>query len=120
MYFVPETDCTGVVFGTPGYNKRITRALEKAGDVVIVGNSPAGFTNSTPALALYGYLCNQLKLIHIFSKARETMDILSSQEAAPAESAGVGRKAVAEAAPYKDTLDYQHFLDEMKAEQRMR
>jgi len=117
-YFIPETDCVGFKLGSPEYNKILDDALEKAQQVVIEDDALTSLVHSTSPRWLYTYLYRQLQLTRIFSHATariQAMKEARGNDTAGEDAADIIRKAVAEAEPYKENLDYDHFLAKMRA-----
>lgn len=112
--FIPPTDALPVVFGTRACNEQIRNALGALRTVKIDRNRSSRITSATPPQALLSFLSRNLRLVGIYSDAREKLDadILAGKPLSELQQAVAW--AETQAAPYRMDPDYSRLSSDLK------
>jgi len=105
--FIPPTDCLPVVFGTPNYNRQCREALVAGAKVKLDAKHQPRLTSATSPEALWRFLLDDLKMIAIFSEAREKINSAMAAGADAAVLDAIWSEAKKAAASYVNYPDYE-------------
>ena len=114
-WFIPQTDCLPIVFGTADYNNQLRQTQAAANTVTLPQNFKPNFTTPATPQDLKTYLFRNLSLISIFSEAAESIITAQINNLPKSAQQQIFNQAIKTAENYTQDPDYNNLVQDVNS-----